>query len=74
MLGNLPGDAWHFCRSLCKHVLVASEEVDELTFLFGAQAGPNLDGIGILGSLEGTEHGGHDQVGQRGQCTKAQLL
>jgi hypothetical protein len=23
-----------------------SEEVDELTFLFGAQAGPDLDGLG----------------------------
>jgi hypothetical protein len=48
---------------------VAPEEVDELAFLFGPQAGPDwdslgwvlridLDGLGVLGSLEGAGHGG----------------
>jgi hypothetical protein len=85
VLRDLPRDAQNFCRSPRKHVLVASEEVDELTFLFGAKAGPDLDGLGqvlginldslgILSILEGTRCGGHGQVSQRGWCTGAQLL
>jgi hypothetical protein len=35
VLGDLPGDAPHFCRTPYKYVLVALEEVDEITFLFG---------------------------------------
>jgi hypothetical protein len=60
-----------------KNVPVASKEVDELTFLFGAQADPDLGylgrvcgidlhDLGILSGLEGAGHGEHDQVGQRG--------
>jgi hypothetical protein len=61
------------------------EEVDELIFLFGAEANPNmegldqvlsvdLDGLGVLGSLAGVGHGEHGRVGQRGRCVEAQLL
>jgi hypothetical protein len=46
MLGDLPRDARHFYRSPHKNILVALEEVDNLTFLFEAQAGPDLDGLG----------------------------
>jgi hypothetical protein len=64
VLDSLPGDAQHFCRTPCKYVLVTSKEVDELTFLFGIQAGLNLKslvrvfgidlhGLGILGHFEG---------------------
>jgi hypothetical protein len=74
VLGDIPGDARHFCWSSRKNVLVTPEEVDELAFLFGAQAGPDLDGLGwilnvdlydlgILNSLEGARHGGHGWVG-----------
>jgi hypothetical protein len=34
------GDTHHFYRSPCKNVLVALKEVDEITFLFGAEVGP----------------------------------
>jgi hypothetical protein len=70
VLGDLLGDAWHFYQIPPKYVLVASEEDDELTFLFGVKAGTNLDGpsrvlgvdsynLGILGHLGGTRQGGH---------------
>jgi hypothetical protein len=35
VLGDLLGDTRHFRRAQRKYVLVASEEVDEITFLFG---------------------------------------
>jgi hypothetical protein len=85
LLDDLLGDAWHFSRSPHKHILVVSEEVDELDFLFGAQFSPdlaglgqvlsvNLDSLGILGSLEGIRCGGNGWIGQKGRCTEAQLI
>jgi hypothetical protein len=35
VLDDLLGDAQYFCRTPCKYVLLASEEVDDLAFLFG---------------------------------------
>jgi hypothetical protein len=35
VLSDLLGYTRHFYRTPCKYVLVASEEVEELTFLFG---------------------------------------
>jgi hypothetical protein len=66
VLGDLPGDTRHFCQTPHKYVLVVSEDVDELTFLFRVQAGPDLDGLGrvfrvdlynlsIVSSFEGAE-------------------
>jgi hypothetical protein len=46
MLSDLLGDPQYLCWTPCKYVLIASEEVDELAFLFGVQAGPNLNGFG----------------------------
>jgi hypothetical protein len=46
VLDNLSGHTWHFCQTPLKYVLAASEEVDELTFLFGVYVGPNLNGLG----------------------------
>jgi hypothetical protein len=77
VLNDLSGDARHFCRSPRIHIFVASEEVDELAFLFGAQAGLDLDGLGqvlsidldgfgVLDNLESAGHGGHGRVGRRG--------
>jgi hypothetical protein len=40
VLGDLLGDARHFCRTPHKYFFVVLEEVNELTFLFGVQAGP----------------------------------
>jgi hypothetical protein len=53
VLGDFLGDAWHFYQAPRKHVLVASEEVDELTFLFRVQIGPNRSarfwqGLGLM--------------------------
>jgi hypothetical protein len=70
VLGDFQADAWHFCRAQHKHVLVASEEVNELAFLFGVQAGFDLHsfgrvsdidlyGLGILARLENVRHRGH---------------
>jgi hypothetical protein len=64
VLNDLPRDARHLYWTPCKNVVVASEEVDELAFLFGVSADPDLDcldrvlgvdlhGLGILGRLEG---------------------
>jgi hypothetical protein len=75
VLSDFSGDAWHFCRAPCKHVLVASGEVDELAFLFGIQTGPdlhgfgrnsgiNLYGLGVLVHLENIGRWGHDQAEQ----------
>jgi hypothetical protein len=36
VLGDLLGDTWHVRRSPRKNIFVASEEVDELIFLFRA--------------------------------------
>jgi hypothetical protein len=69
-LGDLPRDACHAHWSSSKNNFVALEEVDELTFLFGAQASPDLDGLGrvlsidpndlgVLGRLDGVGRGGH---------------
>jgi hypothetical protein len=46
VLGDLSGDAQDFCWSPRKNVPVEPEEVDELAFLFGAQASPDLNGLG----------------------------
>jgi hypothetical protein len=70
VLDDFSGDDRHVCRSPRKNVFVAPEEVDELTFLFQAQTGPNLYGLGwilnidldslnVSGSFEGVGHGGH---------------
>jgi hypothetical protein len=50
VLDDLLGDAQHFCQSPRKNVFVASEEVNNLVFLFGPQTSPDLDGLGrVLG-------------------------
>jgi hypothetical protein len=46
VLGDLPGDARHFCWAPQKHILIASEEVDDLSLQFGVQTSPNLHGFG----------------------------
>jgi hypothetical protein len=45
VLSDLPRDTRYIYRSPCKNVFIAPEEVDELAFLFGAQAGPDFDGL-----------------------------
>jgi hypothetical protein len=65
VLSGLPGVTLHLYRTPPKYVLVASEEVDELAFLSGVQAGPdlndfcrvfdiNLYDLGILDRFEST--------------------
>jgi hypothetical protein len=84
VLDNFLGDAWHFYRAPCKHVFVASEEVDELAFLFGVQTGPDLHGfvrvsgidlygLGVLVRLENTGCHGHGQAGWHCRYPEAKL-
>jgi hypothetical protein len=52
MLGDLPGDARHVCRTPCKYVLTAAEEVDKLAFLFEVHVSPRLDGLGRVFDID----------------------
>jgi hypothetical protein len=72
-------------RARWPHYGHALEEVDELAFLFGAQDGPNLDGLGrvldidlhdldIFDGLEGAVCGKNGQTNRSERCSKAQLL
>jgi hypothetical protein len=85
VLGDVLGDAQHVYQSPCKIVFIASEEVNELAFLFHAQTSPDLDslgrvliidldGLGVLSSFEGTGHRGHGQVSRRGLRVVTQLF
>ena len=54
VLGVLPRDSRHVLWRPCKDVLILTEEVDELAFLFGAEVGTDGDallGVGVLASL-----------------------
>jgi hypothetical protein len=73
VLGDIRGNALHLCWTPSKYVLVASEEGNELAFLFGAQVSPDLNGFGrdfginfhgfgILGRFESARCGGHGRV------------
>jgi hypothetical protein len=46
MLGDFLGDTRHFYRAPCKYIPVVLMEVNELTFLFRIQVGPDLHGFG----------------------------
>jgi hypothetical protein len=61
-----------------KMSLLHRRKVDKLTFLFGAQDGPDLEGLGwvlsidldgldLLGTHEGAGCGGHGRVRRRGR-------
>jgi hypothetical protein len=60
VLRDFLGDARHFYWAPCKYVLVASEEVDELTFLFMVQTSPNLHDFDRVssGALKAPDVGG----------------
>ena len=68
MLGDLPWYAWHVRRLPHKNVAIGPQEVNELTFLFGQELGPDLHHFGWvsgddfyhLGFLEWAE--GHQGV------------
>jgi hypothetical protein len=64
MLGDLPRNAWHVRRLPCEDITISTQEVDKRTFLFGGALVPdlhslgrvvevNLDGLAILGRVEG---------------------
>jgi hypothetical protein len=74
VFGDLPGHARYFCRSPCKNCFVALEEVNELTFLFGALAGPDLDGLGQVLSIDLDGLGVLGTLEEIGCCTEAPLL
>jgi hypothetical protein len=57
MLGDFPGDTRNFCQAPCKHVPIVLEEVNELTFLFRIQVGPDLYGFGWVPSIDLHGHG-----------------
>jgi hypothetical protein len=77
-------NTWHFCWAPQKYVLVASEEVDKLAFLFGVQTGPDLHSfgrvfdidlhdLGVLGGLENARRRGHGRAERRCGYPKADL-
>ena len=68
MLGDPPWYAWHVKRLPCEDIAVVAQEVDELTFLFGRELGPDLHHLGwvsgvdphrlgFLNQMEGTQGG-----------------
>jgi hypothetical protein len=73
---DFPRDTRNLGRAPCKHVPIALEEVDELTFLFGVQTDLNLHGfgwvpsidlhgLGILVRLQNAGHRGYHQTERR---------
>jgi hypothetical protein len=84
VLDDFPGDARHFYRAPCEHILVASEEVDDLAFLFEVQTGPNLHGfcrvprvdlhgLGILVRLESARCWGRGWAERLGEHLEAKI-
>jgi hypothetical protein len=52
VLGDFPGDTWHFCWDPSKYVLVPSKEVDKIALLFGIQTGLDLHSFGRVFSID----------------------
>jgi hypothetical protein len=84
VLGDFLGDVWNFYQAPHKSVLVASEEVNELAFLFGIQIGTNphgfdmvfsldLHGLGIVGCLKNIRRWGYGGAKQRCGHSEANL-
>jgi hypothetical protein len=69
--GDLPGNAYHFYRYSHKNILVVPDEADPNLDGLGRVLNVDLDGLRILGGLEGAERGGHGRVGQRRRCIEA---
>ena len=51
-LGEFPQHTRHVMRSPCKDVLILTEKLDELAFLFAAQAGSDDHKLGGVGGVE----------------------
>jgi hypothetical protein len=84
VLDDFLRDAWHFYWAPRKHVLVASEEADELTFLFGVYIGLDLhsfgrvfgidlNGLSVLVCLENARCWRHGQDERFHGCLEADL-
>ena len=52
MLGDLAGYPWHVRRLPCEDIAVVTQEVDELTFLFGRKLGPDPNCLGWVGGVD----------------------
>ena len=52
VLGVLPRNTQHVLGGPCKDVPILTEEVDELAFLFGAEASPDGDALLRVGRVE----------------------
>ena len=52
VLGVLPRNTRHVLGGACKDVSILTEEVDELAFLFGAEASPDGDALLWVGTVE----------------------
>ena len=52
VLGVLPRNTRHVLGGPCKDVPILTEEVDELAFLFGAEASPDGDALIWIGRVE----------------------
>jgi hypothetical protein len=52
VLGDLLGDTRHFYWTPRKYVIIVSEEVKKLAFLFGVQAGLDFNGLGRVFNVD----------------------
>ena len=52
MLGDLPWYAQHVRRLPCEDVVIGAQEVDELTFLFSKELGPDPHYLGWVGGVD----------------------
>ena len=67
MLGDLPQYARHVRRLPCEDIAIVAQEVDELTFLFGRELGPDSYRFGWISGDDTHRLGFHEQAeGHRG--------
>ena len=51
MLGDLLWYPWHVRGLPCEDIAIVAQEVDELTFLFGRELGPNSHHLGWVSGV-----------------------
>ena len=52
MLDDLPRYPLHVRRLPCKDIMIGAQEIDELTFLFGRELGPNPHRLGRVSGVD----------------------
>ena len=52
MLGDLLRYAWHVGRFPCEDIMIGTQKVGELAFLFGQELGPDLHHLGWVSGVD----------------------